>query len=339
MDYSNACLVFGFDLAARSWAPEIFQLAQVDPSRLAEVSPAGTIVGELSGAAAQELGLRAGTVVVNGGMDQSCGALGAGMTRPGLGVVVTGTVECVLIALEGPRLTPEFYASGYPCHLYLGADRFFTYGCNFTAGSILRWYRDTFGAEEVRAASAAGKSAYALIVDEQATDAPADLWVLPYFMGAGYPYMDPRAKGAIIGLTLGTTKGQIIMALLEGITYAMKANLEALEHLGGEVKTVAAIGGGSRSPVWVQLKADVIGKSVVTMHEEEAGCLGAALLAGVGTGRFSSLEEGVAAMVRVKDEYVPDPAKHLHHLEKFGSYSRLYPLLKDFYAAPRSGGS
>lgn len=155
------------------------------------------------------------------------------------------------------------------------------------------------------------------------------LYILPHFTMTGTPWLDPRAKGAIVGLTLDTTRYDILRGILEGISYEMALNLHFLAQAGVQVKELRAIGGGAKSPRWLQMKAHILGKTIHSLWAPEAASLGVALLAGYGLGLYGSLHEGVARTVKVQDTYSPDPELRKEYQKRLGVYEKLYPLVKE----------
>jgi xylulokinase len=201
-----------------------------------------------------------------------------------------------------------------------------TVAFSLTGGNILKWFRDQFGTEEVRKASETDRNAYELLL-EQVEDKPSDLTVLPYFTPSGTPYFDTETAGAVLGLRLSTTRGEFIRALLEGVAFEMRLNLDILERTGCEVRELRAIGGGAKSETWTQLKADVIGKPITVLDVTEAGCLGAAMLAAAAdTGEpVAELAARWSRPVGVKqprNEFVQ------HYSTKFDEYRRVYPAVR-----------
>jgi len=334
IDYSMASRTMAFDIRSKRWSAEILSAVDLSPSLLAEPAPAGTLLGPISSEASHELGLPKGVKAVVGGHDQTCGALGAGVVEGGQGLYATGTVECITIALT--EFADGLGTRGYSCYPHVVPDLFVTLAFNFTGGALLRWYRDTFGFEERQEAERSGRDVYDLILADL-PPGPVDVFVLPHFTATGTPWLDPMAKGAIVGLTLATTKKDIVRAILEGITYEMALNLEYLTEAGVEVGELRAVGGGARSSLWLQLKADLLGKRIVRTNITEAVCLGAAILAGWGTGVYASPLAGAQAAVRVGDTFTPDPILHRRYREKLATYERIYPAVKQIAAnAPQS---
>lgn len=151
--------------------------------------------------------------------------------------------------------------------------------------------------------------------------------LLPHLVGSGTPTSDPKSKGAMVGLTLGTTKHDVVKGILDSLTYELKINFDTLHNLGVDIKELRAVGGGAKSPVWLQVKADILGVPVASLAIREAACLGAALLAGLGTGVFDSLSEAVEQIVRTDRVFEPDIGKHEMYMEKYRVYRSLYTTL------------
>jgi len=328
IDYSLAGRTMAFDVRAERWSDDILSAAGLAPERLAGIVPSGTAVGRVRDETAHELGLPRGVAIVTGGHDQPCGALGAGIVQPRVAMDATGTVECITPALPQLNLSDAMLESNYPCYHHVAPGIYVTIAFNFTGGSLLRWYRDTLGKQEREDAEAAGMDVYEMMIG-LATSGPSPVMVLPHFTVTGTPWLDPYAKGAVLGLTLGTTKGDIIKAMLEGVTFEMRLNLDCLQQAGVEVEQLRAIGGGARSPTWLQLKADIFNRPVLALSVSEAACLGAALLAGAAIREYSDVAEAANQMVRVTKTYEPDPQMAARYDERFEIYRRMYPTLRD----------
>ncbi|MEJ2559078.1 MAG: FGGY-family carbohydrate kinase, partial [Anaerolineae bacterium] len=261
-----------------------------------------------------------------GGHDQPSGALGCGVTAEGVAMDATGTVECLAVASPKLVLEAELLESNLPVAPHAVPGMYFVLGYSSTGGALLRWYRDNFAGAEQRAAEQTGQDVYDLILG-QAIDGPSPVLILPHFVGSGTPWMDPASKGAILGLDLSTSSGQVIKGILDSVTYETKLSLDVMETAGIALRELRAVGGGAKSSRWLQTKADIFGKPVMAMDVSEAACLGVAILAGVATRAFSSIEEGVARMVRVKRTYEPDMAVHERYMEKARVFAQVYPTL------------
>ena len=326
MDYSLAARTMAFDVARLTWSDEILDFAGMDATRFSRLLPSGTVVGEIPTAAAAALGLEQGVVAVTGGHDQPAGALGCGAIAAGISMDSTGTVECVGVASSRLVLDPILLASNLPVAPHTAPGMTMVLGYSSTGGALLRWYRDTFGRYEQEEARRTGRDVYDLIL-EQASPGPSPVLILPHFVGSGTPWLDSASKGAILGLTLSTSRGDVIRAIVDSVSYEIKLSLDAMEAAGIAVRELRAFGGGARSPLWLQAKADIYGKPVLAMDVAEAPCLGVAILAGVAIGAFESVESGVAQMVQVKQIYEPDPAMHRQTQEKAQLFAQVYPTL------------
>jgi xylulokinase len=329
IDASLAARTMLYDMDKGGWSEELLRIAGIESDRLAVVYPSGTVIGELGERSAREFGLPVGAVAVTGGHDQPCGALGAGVVEPQVGMYATGTVECITPALAKRVTDPKLLKSNIACYPHVVPDLFVALTFNFTGGSLLKWYRDTFAGAEREKARRAGKDVYDLVLSECPKE-PTSLFILPHFTSTGTPHFDTDSKGVIAGLRLSTTRGEIVRAILEGVTYEMALNADVLRQCGASIESFRATGGGAKSPFWMQLKADLLGKPVHAMRVSEAVCLGAAILAGTATGRYPSAKAAALGISRVERTYRPDLRRAKIYRERFERYKELYPTLKEF---------
>jgi sugar (pentulose or hexulose) kinase len=220
-----------------------------------------------------------------------------------------------------------------PCH-YHGIPGTYMAHTFTTGGIVLKWYRDMFCQEEMRVGALSGIDPYDLLGREVARIAPgADgLVLLPHLQGAMAPEANPKARGVIYGITLRHTKAHIARAIMESIACIVRRNIEVVEALGIPVKEIRVMGGGARSNVWNQIKADVSGRAVLTMENEEAACLGAAILAGLGVGVYPSLPQACKRMVKVKERHRPDPANAAVYAELYDRYVGLFDSLGGMFS-------
>lgn len=327
-DYSLAARTMAFDVTKLQWSSEIFAAAGLSTNLLPEPIPSGTTIGTLSGALVQSLGLPADLKLVSGGHDQTCAALGAGVTRAGSSVDGMGTVECITPAFDRPVINSFMESSHFACVPHVVPGLYVTYAFNLAAGGLLRWYRDVLAGEERAEARTSGLNVYELILEE-VPGGPGRLLFLPHITGAATPYMDPGSRGAIVGLEATTTKADIVRGLLEGLCFEMRINLDLLSSAGITVDELRTVGGLAQSEKILALKADILQRPVLSLDVTEAGTLGAALLAGVACGEFSSLAEAADACVRIKKEFLPHPRHSAAYEDLFLRYAKLYPALKE----------
>ncbi len=326
-DYSLAARTMAFDIVKKDWSSEILDCAGIDRNKFADPVQSGTIIGSVSPAIAVELGLSGQIRLVAGGHDQPCAALGAGAVKPGQAVDGLGTTECITPVFSKPILDSGMADNFFASVPHVLPGLYVTYAFTFTSGSVLKWYRNNWGQAYQERAKALGVNALDLMIDDAAPGL-SPVMVLPHFAGAATPYMDNDAKGAIVGLTIDTRPEEIIKGILEGITFEIMINVERLERAGVTVNELMAVGGLSRSPALLQLKSSMMGKRIHTLNVSEAGTLGVAILAGTACGVFSSTDEAVRRLVKTKDTFTPDPDLHESYLERFETYKKLYPAIR-----------
>ncbi len=328
IDHSLAGRTMAFDVRARRWAEEMLDVAGIRAEMLADPIAPGEVVGELSADAAREVGLEPGCLVVAGGHDQPMNALGAGVVRPAMCADGMGTVECITVAFDEPVLGDAMRAHNYGCYPHVVRDQYVTIAYNYACGSLLRWWRDLFGAEAIAEAKRTGIDVWEIILADL-PEGPSGLLWLPYFAGSGTPYLDPEAKGAIIGLTLGTDRGRLVKALLEGTCYELDLNIRALHEAGVSIDRLRATGGGSRSDTWLQLKADITGKPVVRLNVSESGCQAGAILGGVALGVWQDVREATDALVSEGESFQPRPELQERYHELRAAYADTWPALRE----------
>jgi len=315
-----------FDVTRHDWSPEILAALELTPDRLGRPLRSGSVAGVIPDEIAQSLGLPTGVRVVTGGHDQPCGALGAGVTEPGVAMYATGTVECITPAFKKAVFSPALMRSNLCTYDHAAPELYATVAFNLTGGNALKWFRDELGEPERRAAEDGGASAYERLWT-LAGDRPSNLLCLPYLTSSGTPYFDPHTPGAVLGLRLSTTRGELLRGLLEGVTLEMRLNLEILDTAGCPIRELRVIGGGSKSAAWNQLKADVLNKPVTTLDIGEAGCLGVALL-GCAAHTGAAVDGIARRWVKPRAVVRPRPEVAAVYERRFAVYRELYPALK-----------
>jgi xylulokinase len=278
-------------------------------------------------AIADELGLPAGIPIISGGHDQCCNGVGCGVTQPGQAMYGMGTYICVMPVFASSPPSVAMMSQGLSTEHHAVPGQFVSFLYN-QGGALVKWFRDTFAAVERKQAVATGTDIYATLMAEMPAG-PSRVMVLPHFTATGPPEFIADSSGVITGLHLDTARGEILKGLLEATTFYLRACIEGLPE-GIEIADFRAAGGGSKSPAWLQICADILGRPVMQPQVNEAGTLGAAILAGVGSGVFASIEDGVAAMVRPARQFIPQPALHSCYDERFAQYQQLWPLMKDY---------
>jgi xylulokinase len=323
-----------YDIRNDGWWTPMLETVGIGPERLPDLVRPGEIAGELTAAAAEQLGLRPGIAVVAGGMDQGAGAVGVGNVDAGIVSESTGGALTLQASvdrhgLDASRRTPVYVHSAPDRYLYCPV-------CP-TGGMALTWFRDRFGGEEVARAAAEGTDAYDLLTTLAAT-VPAGsegLTFLPHLMGAFSPEYEPDAQAALYGLSLRHGKAHVVRAILESIAFTIRRNLDLLEGAGAPASEIRSHGGGAKSALWNQIKADACDRPVVTMEGENAAIRGDALLAGVATGVFPDLDAAVAAAVTTRDRYAPDPRRRDAYDDAYARYIRFFESVRPMFGPER----
>jgi len=283
-------------------------------------------VGEVESQASRLTGLGKGTPVIGGGGDRPCEALGAGAIREGLVNIGTGTGSVFEVPISKPR--PDTGGRVDCCSHVVPSLWEYEVIVNVTGGS-LRWFRDNLGVEEIRRGEETGRSAYALL-DDLAAGVPAGadgLFHYPYLSGAKAPRFNPAARGVFFGLTPGHTKAHFVRSILEGVAFQYAEILEILRQLGADVEEFSMTGGETRSRLWSQIKANVVGKPIRMSSVPDAAPLGAAILAAVGTKQYPDFDDAARNMVNTTETLQPEEEMHERYRDVLSKYWAVYEAL------------
>jgi xylulokinase len=317
-EVSDASGMLLLDVVKRQWSKRLLSKLELDPSLLAACYESEEVTGQLTTDAAKLLGLTTACVVVGGAGDCAAGAVGNGIVSTGLLVTSIGTSGVVFAHSDQPQFDPLGRLHTF-CHAVRG--KWHMMGVTLTAGGSLGWFRD---------ALCPGIKFEKLTTEADSTPPGAEgLQFLPYLSGERTPHLDPHARGALIGLTLKHTRGHVARAILEGVTYSLRDSLAIMQDLGVPVKQIRASGGGSKSPFWRQMQADVFGKPVTAMVADEGPAYGVALLAAVGAGHYKNITEACQATVKTCSQTKPDAKSRKVYDRAFPVFQGLYSALKD----------
>jgi xylulokinase len=320
-----------FDVGRRCWSDEMLMALSIPKDWMPEVTESPVPSARISPAAAAATGLIAGTPVIGGGGDQAAQAVGTGIIQEGVVSVTVGTSGVVFAQSDVYRVEPEGRLHAF-CHAAPG--KWHLMGVMLSAAGSFRWYRDALGQHEKWQAGQTGQDVYDILT-AQAAQAPAGsegLLFLPYLTGERTPYPDPHARGAFIGMTVRHDKAHLTRAVLEGVSYGLRDSLELMRALGIVSTQVRVSGGGARSPLWRQILADVFNTEIATVNVTEGAAFGAALLAGVGSGLYSSVAAACGQTIRVSGSTTPSAAAEVYEAY-YPRYRALYPLLAGEFAA------
>jgi xylulokinase len=327
-EVSDASGTLLLDVANRTYSQTLLDLLGIDRALLPAVHESHVVTGKVTASAAEALGVAEGTPVVGGGGDQAAGAVGNGIVTAGIVSATLGTSGVVFAHSDQPNRDPLGRVHTM-CHAVAG--KWCVFGCMLAAGGSFQWFRNQLAADEVAQARKKKIDPYELLISE-AQRAPVGsegLFFLPYLTGERCPHPDPCARGGWIGLTTRSTRDTMIRSLLEGVTFGMRDALEIMREMGIPIEEVRASGGGARSDFWRHLQADIYKQPIVLTNAAEGPAYGVALLAGVGTGVWSSAEEACRACIKQTTKISPNRKSSATYDRYYATYRKLYFDLKD----------
>ena len=330
VDHANASSTLLYDITTRDWSGPMLEATGLDATRLGTIAPAADVVGALRDGPAAALGLTAATRVVVGTGDEHGASLGAGGIRPGIVIDITGTAEPVCVAATTP-ITDE--TGLVETHAHADPRVWLVENPGFVSGGSVAWFTDAMGnghaPAQLDAEAAAG------------TRPGADgVTFLPTLSGATAPRWNDLARGAYGGLSLNHGRAHLYRALLEGCTFALRDIVDRLDELGLAGDEIRVVGGGARSPLWLQMKADVTGRTVRVMVSDESTALGAAMLAAIRAGTFAGMDEAVESLALMEPgTYEPDPDTAQAYDDAYGRYRALFDAVEPGFAANAAAGA
>jgi xylulokinase len=316
-----------FDVRKRAWSQEMLDGCRIPLDWMPRVYESPEISGLVTESAAALTGLRSGTPVVGGGGDQAAGAVGNGIVETGIVSSTVGTSGVVFAFCDEPVVDPRLRLHTF-CHAVPG--KWHIMGVMLSAGGSLQWFRDTFCERQSAVSASLGNDPYEIITAE-AAEAPAGcegLIYLPYLTGERTPYPDPNARGVFFGITRRCKHNWFARAVMEGVAFGLRDSFEIMREMNVPMTQVRASGGGARSDVWRQIQADVTGLAHSKLSVDEGPALGAALLAGVGAGTYSTVEEACRTVIRIESETHP-------RVESRDLYESLYDVYRGLYRSLR----
>lgn len=325
-DYSLAARSGMFNLEQKTWWHTALNFAGVNSEMLPKPVPGGSVVGTLSKAVAEKLGMNADVKLIVGGHDQILAAVGSGANQPGDIANGMGTVDCMTVVLDANTVRKETLLKyKLPMVPFLADGKYVTYAFNMSGGCTVKWFRDVLALD-----MAQKPDAYKLL-DREAAQKPTGLFVIPYFAGGGTPYMDNDLPAVMAGMRLNTTRGELYRAFLEGESYEMRLSLECLEEAGLQAQKISTVGGGAKSPLWMQLRADIFDKEVHILKNNEAGTLASAMLCYTNLGLYSNVYEAQKACVQTTKHFIPQKSNAAEYNRYYAKYKAIYKAMKEVY--------
>lgn len=321
-DYSLASRTLMLDLHRLCWNVDLLDAVGVPARIMAPLVASGTALGTVLPEVARQTGLPPHTVVAAGGHDHVCGAFAMGVTSPGAMLNSLGTAEAIFLPLTHPLADPMMGAQGYSQGAHVTGG-YYTFGGQYTSGACIDWFRSALGAGV----------GYDEIVQEAAAVPPGSLGVvfLPHLRLANAPYVDPKSRGAFVGLSTDATRGVLFRAVLEGIALEARHSLEPLMRYVGldTLHTVYAIGGVTRNRLQMQIRAAILNRTIQIVSIDEATTLGAAMLGGIGAGVYASTADAIAHIRFTSTAIDPDPAMAAIYDRIFREvYRQYYPAVR-----------
>ena len=327
IDYSLASRTMLFDINSYTWSEQIAGAFGLPADRFSKPVRAGTPVAPLLAGIAEETGLPRSLIVVAGGHDQALAALGSGAVESGQAIDGMGSTECITAVIEKGADAARMAKYGFCCEPHAVKDRFITLAFNASAGTAMSWYKRRFFTDLAREAEETGKDFHRL-ADAIVPEAITDLLFLPYVGGSGTPFMDSVTGGAFVGLSLAADAPSMYKAVLEGICFEMRLNLELLDALGLAPDEIRAVGGNTLSEPLMQIKADIFDRDIYVLSDREIGATALAKLCASAMGEADPIFAGGREYTEISRVYKPDPRKAEIYSRKMERYSRLYPAIK-----------
>ena len=319
-DYAEASGTLVFDVQKEIWSQAAFDFFGIPRNYFPEVGPSDELIGTISREAAILTELRQGIPVVNGSSDNSASALGSGMVSPGQVTLIIGTAGVITVCSDRPLVDK---LNRTLCWHYCLRDRWATLGIMQTAGESLEWFKNTFDRSEDQTRGSGDIFNQYNSAASQVPEGSEGLLFLPYLNGERTPYWDPNARGVFFGINLKTSKGHFVRAIMEGVSFALRNNIETVESLGVNINEVRAVGGGLKSQVWLEILGKILRKPISTVSMPDTANLGNILLCGKALGIIDSYENAAQKMVAVD--------RRVAYAEGSAQYEKQYPIFLDLY--------
>lgn len=316
-DYSDASGMLLLDVKNKCWNKEMLEFLGLKEEQLPSLFESYEVVSDLTDAIKEELGITHKVVVVAGAGDQAAGAIGTGTIEEGIISVTLGTSGVVFAAHDDYHVDPENRLHAF-CH---SNGKYHSMGVMLSAANCLQWWvnqiQDTNDFDKLL-----------LEADEEISK----VVFLPYLMGERTPYANPDARGTFIGMDMNTRRGTMTRAVLEGVIFGLKDSLDIIKDMNLPIKEIRVIGGGSKSSLWKQIIADIFGQAIYGINTSQGGALGAAILAAVGVGTYSDVEEACKNIIKTIDCVEPIEENASVYTSKHKKYKELYFALEEYFS-------
>lgn len=328
LDNAHAALLQLRDYRDDTWSAALCDACGADPAQFPPVCPGHQIQSEVTPEAAEATSLLPGTPVLAGTVDAAAAAIEAGVGEAGIAAEMTGTSTVLILPNTAGVTEPALISMPHAL-----PGMYLTLGAMVSSGASLNWYRDQFGLPEQQASTLLNANVFDLLMQpaERIPPGSGGLIFLPYMMGERSPLWHTQARGVLFGLSLATERGAVVRALLEGTAFALRHNLDVARQAGIEAREMRSVGGGTKSALWNQIKADVLGLPVLLPAAAVGAPFGDAVLVGLALGLYSDAADTLRKLVQIKTVYQPDPERHARYNEYYAVFRSLYPHLRDDY--------
>ncbi|PIE34784.1 hypothetical protein CSA56_06800 [candidate division KSB3 bacterium] len=329
IDRSHAGLTLLYDIHQQQWAKELFDVTELSPTLFPDISECHAVIGEVTQKAAGETGLHAGTPVIAGMVDATAATLEAGAVCDGAVCEMTGTSTVIMTALA--NIITDSRLTFFP-HSIQGT--FLWVGAMSASGASLKWFKNQLGFAEQNTSALLGMTPYDVMNQEvqNLPEGPSGIIFLPYLSGERSPIWDNKARGVFFGLSESTARAELIKALLEGTAFGLKHNLDVFTEGGMTVREIRTVGGGAKSAVWNQIKADITNTPILIPETAIGAPFGDGILAGHGIGLFPDITQSIQQLVTIRETYKPRPRYVRTYQEMFAIYKDLYRHLQTDFA-------
>ncbi len=326
-DYSEASGTLLFDVGNCRWSEEMFRYFNIPSSFFPEANPSDVIMGEVSREVSELAGIPADIPVANGSSDNSAAALGAGMVKDGQGTVIIGTAGVISVCSDQPLVDSQQRTL---CWNYCLRNKWITLGILQTAGESLNWFKNSFDSKEDLSNTEADIFSQYNQLIQDISDGSDGLIFLPYLNGERTPYWDAYARGVFFGISLFSKKAHFIKSVMEGVSFALRNNLETVESLGIKINELRAVGGGSKSLYWLDILGKVLKKPIHTVKMADTGLIGNMLIAGRAIELYPSIEEKVNEIIQFDQEIDYHQGSKIYE-KQYNIFLQLYQQLKDSF--------
>ena len=309
-----------YNIVKKEWWKDMLDFLEINEEQLPKVITSGQIVGQISRKAVMDLGLSKNVMVISGAQDHMAGFIGSGNIREGITTETTGTALAICATTKKLLFDPQLRI---PVYIHTLEDKYILLPWSATSGIVLKWFRDNFFDNK--------KVSFADIdiMSKKIPIGSDGLIVLPFLAGGGLPDLEINAKGVFFGVSLNHKKAHFSRAIMESIGYLLRSNIEVLIDIGVPVNEIISLGGGSKSDLWCQIKADIMGKKIIKPEFEEASSLGLAILSGLAIGKFKNLDDSIRRFVKIKKVFVPDEKNKKKYDLLYNKFKNIYFKLKE----------